>query len=220
MVVQKKQLLPSPSLLCHVLISSDIVGINGRKHARYSSIRPKTPSSSSSLRDRDRRSKSSSSITLSLSSILTSTLRSSPRVKLSGCLLGKLLRNPAPNPTLKPALENDAAWSRYCAGRGGTGGASSGSVTVRPVLLLKLQLRSSTAAARSRSSWPVAFLPEDGGLWSWLFWRKWEEKPEPWGMLPVMRGLVDGADWYDRPNPLPEPYLFANDRSDETNPSN
>jgi len=49
----------------------------------HSSIRPKTPSSSSSLRARDRMSKSSSS---PLSSILTSSLprRSSPRVKLSG----------------------------------------------------------------------------------------------------------------------------------------
>lgn len=104
-----KETHPPLTFHLYVLISSDTVGINRGTEFRYSSIRPKTPSSSSSLRDRDRRSKSSSSITLSLSSILTSEPRTSPRVKLSGCLLGKLFRNPALKPALNPALEKDAA---------------------------------------------------------------------------------------------------------------
>jgi hypothetical protein len=104
-------------------------------------------------------------------------------VKLSGCRRGKLL--------MKPVFVNGVAWSRYCAGNGGTGGASAGKVTVprEPLLLPKLQLRSSTAAARSRSSCPVALFPEDGGL-SWLGVRKWLI-PDARGTLPELKG----ADW-------------------------
>lgn len=67
---------------------------------------------------------------------------------------------------MKAPLERGVAWSRNWAGTGGTGGASTDNVTVswEPLLLPKLQLRSSTAAARSLSSCPVLLDPdEDGG---------------------------------------------------------
>jgi hypothetical protein len=67
-------------------------------------------------------------------------------------------------------------------------------ITVRePPLLLKLQLSSSTAAASSRSSWPVAFLPDDVGLWSWLSCRKCP-KPDTLGTLSATE-LPYGAVW-------------------------
>src|SRR5689334_18169768 len=104
-------------------------------------------------------------------------------------------------------VPDNIPWSRYCAGSGGTGGASAGRWTVRePPLLLKLQLRSSTAAASSRSSCPVAFLPDDVGLWSWLSCRKCP-KPETLGTLPAAE-LAYGAVWYDRDNMFPLLYLL------------